>query len=118
MSAGYQTGMITTLPLVHQGKVRDSFAVGDEHLLMVASDRLSAFDVVLPDPIPGKGEMLTRHLQFLVRPHRRTSCPTTCPTLTVFDVLDDQALATRLQHAPRWSRSSSPCRWKPSCAAT
>lgn len=47
------------LPLLHQGKVRDVYAAGDEHLLIVATDRLSAFDVVLPDPIPGKGTVLT-----------------------------------------------------------
>jgi phosphoribosylaminoimidazole-succinocarboxamide synthase len=50
---------LTSLPLVNQGKVRDIYAVDDDHLLIVASDRLSAFDVVLPDPIPGKGEVLT-----------------------------------------------------------
>ncbi|MEX1993854.1 MAG: phosphoribosylaminoimidazolesuccinocarboxamide synthase [Steroidobacteraceae bacterium] len=50
---------ITGLPLVHRGKVRDNFAIGDDRLLIVASDRLSAFDVVLPDPIPGKGRVLT-----------------------------------------------------------
>ena len=48
------------LDLIHQGKVRDIYAVDDDRLLIVASDRLSAFDVVLPDPIPGKGEILTR----------------------------------------------------------
>jgi len=47
------------LPLVARGKVRDVYAVDDEHLLMVASDRLSAFDVVLPTPVPGKGAVLT-----------------------------------------------------------
>jgi len=47
------------LELLHQGKVRDIYAVDDERLLIVASDRLSAFDVILPDPIPGKGEILT-----------------------------------------------------------
>jgi phosphoribosylaminoimidazole-succinocarboxamide synthase len=48
-----------SLPLVGRGKVRDNYAVGADRLLMVASDRLSAFDVVLDDPIPGKGEILT-----------------------------------------------------------
>ena len=48
------------LPLVHRGKVRDVYALPGERLLIVATDRLSAFDVVLPDPIPGKGEMLTQ----------------------------------------------------------
>ncbi len=52
------------LNLVHRGKVRDVFDLGDGRLLMVATDRLSAFDVVLPDPIPGKGEMLTRISNF------------------------------------------------------
>ncbi len=51
--------LIEDLPLFHQGKVRDVYAVGEKHLLMVASDRLSAFDVVLPDAIPGKGRILT-----------------------------------------------------------
>jgi phosphoribosylaminoimidazole-succinocarboxamide synthase len=45
--------------LLHRGKVRDNYAIGDDRLLIVASDRLSAFDVVLPDPIPGKGRVLT-----------------------------------------------------------
>jgi phosphoribosylaminoimidazole-succinocarboxamide synthase len=47
------------LPLVHSGKVRDLYAVGDDQLLLVASDRMSAFDVILPTPIPDKGAVLT-----------------------------------------------------------
>jgi phosphoribosylaminoimidazole-succinocarboxamide synthase len=47
------------LPLVHSGKVRDVYAVGDDQLLLVASDRLSAYDVILPTPIPDKGAVLT-----------------------------------------------------------
>jgi len=50
---------IKSLEKIHSGKVRDLYAVDAHHLLVVASDRLSAFDVVLPDPIPGKGEVLT-----------------------------------------------------------
>ncbi|MFO1350856.1 MAG: phosphoribosylaminoimidazolesuccinocarboxamide synthase [Gammaproteobacteria bacterium] len=50
---------LTHLPLVYRGKVRDLYAVDDRHWLIVASDRLSAFDVVLPTAIPGKGAMLT-----------------------------------------------------------
>jgi len=50
---------LETLPLVNRGKVRDIYAVGTDHLLIVTTDRLSAFDVVLPDPIPGKGAVLT-----------------------------------------------------------
>ncbi len=50
---------IKSLPFLHRGKVRDIYAVGDDKLLIVQTDRLSAFDVILPDPIPGKGEVLT-----------------------------------------------------------
>ena len=49
---------------LHQGKVRDIYAVDDRHMLIVTTDRLSAFDVVLPDPIPGKGQVLTRISNF------------------------------------------------------
>ena len=48
------------LPLIHRGKVRDVYEVDDKTLLMVASDRVSAFDVGLPQPIPNKGEVLTQ----------------------------------------------------------
>ena len=51
---------LSSLPLLTRGKVRDNYAVGDDRILMVASDRLSAFDVVMGEPIPGKGELLTR----------------------------------------------------------
>ena len=50
---------LKSLPLVHRGKVRDIYAVDDDRLLIVQTDRLSAFDVILPDPIPGKGKLLT-----------------------------------------------------------
>ncbi|EIJ41328.1 phosphoribosylaminoimidazole-succinocarboxamide synthase [Beggiatoa alba B18LD] len=50
---------LTQLSLLHRGKVRDIYAVDDDHLLIVASDRLSAFDVILPTPIPEKGKILT-----------------------------------------------------------
>jgi phosphoribosylaminoimidazole-succinocarboxamide synthase len=52
------------LDLLHRGKVRDVYALAGNELLIVASDRLSAFDVVLPDPIPGKGEMLCQMSNF------------------------------------------------------
>jgi len=52
------------LAMIHRGKVRDVYALPSERLLIVATDRLSAFDVVLPDPIPGKGEMLTQISNF------------------------------------------------------
>ena len=55
---------LTSLPLLARGKVRDIYAVGDDKLLIVTSDRLSAFDVILPDPIPGKGKVLTQLANF------------------------------------------------------
>ena len=60
MSAPLLESHITSLPLIHKGKVRDIYGVGDDKLLIVTTDRLSAFDVVMPTPIPGKGEVLTR----------------------------------------------------------
>ena len=53
-----------SLPLLARGKVRDNYAVGSDRLLMIASDRLSAFDVVMGQPIPGKGELLTSMAMF------------------------------------------------------
>ena len=50
---------LKSLVLLHSGKVRDIYAVDDEHMLIVTTDRLSDFDVILPDPIPGKGSVLT-----------------------------------------------------------
>ena len=61
--AVYETN-VPGLELVGRGKVRDIYAVDDAHLLIVATDRLSAFDVVLPDPIPGKGAVLTELSRF------------------------------------------------------
>ncbi len=58
---------LTSLPLRCRGKVRDVYDVDDEHLLIVATDRLSAFDVVLPTPIPGKGRLLTAMAEFWFR---------------------------------------------------
>ena len=53
-----------SFPLIARGKVRDNYAVGNDRILMVASDRISAFDVVMSEPIPGKGETLTRMALF------------------------------------------------------
>lgn len=58
------TSNIASLPLLARGKVRDNYAVGDDRILMVASDRLSAFDVIMGEPIPGKGELLTQMALF------------------------------------------------------
>ena len=79
---------LQSLDLINRGKVRDIYAVDDGHMLIVATDRLSAFDVVLPNPIPGKGAVLTELSNFwfertakLVANH--------CSTLRLEDVLSD-----------------------------
>ncbi|MFN3612208.1 phosphoribosylaminoimidazolesuccinocarboxamide synthase [Tepidimonas sp.] len=59
MVAALHTSHLTSLPLLARGKVRDNYAVGDDRILMVATDRISAFDVIMGEPIPGKGELLT-----------------------------------------------------------
>ena len=64
MSHPLHTSDLTSLPLLARGKVRDNYAVGDDRILMVASDRISAFDVIMGEPIPGKGELLTQMALF------------------------------------------------------
>ena len=86
---------IPGLPLIGRGKVRDIYAVSDEYLLIVTSDRLSAFDVVLPDPVPGKGEVLTRISLFWFR-MMADLVDNQLTDITVEDVVPDPALADRL----------------------
>ncbi|MDP3785881.1 MAG: phosphoribosylaminoimidazolesuccinocarboxamide synthase, partial [Undibacterium sp.] len=57
--AGILETNLKSLPFLHRGKVRDIYAVGDDKLLVIQTDRLSAFDVILDDPIPNKGKILT-----------------------------------------------------------
>jgi phosphoribosylaminoimidazole-succinocarboxamide synthase len=64
MSATVFHSNVRELPLIHRGKVRDIYAIDDDHMLIVTTDRLSAFDVVLPDPIPDKGRVLTQISNF------------------------------------------------------
>ena len=59
MSTALLQSDIKSLPLLHRGKVRDIYSVDNRHLLIVQTDRLSAFDVILPTPVPGKGHVLT-----------------------------------------------------------
>jgi len=84
----YETKLKGLKP-IYQGKVRDLFAIDDEHMLIVASDRLSAFDVVMPEPIPGKGQILTQVTNFwfdktdkIIRSHRAD--------LDIEEVLEDK----------------------------
>src|SRR5512139_111535 len=64
MTSGLLHSNIRSLPSVYRGKVRDSYAVGDDKLLLVTSDRLSAFDVVMNQPIPDKGCVLNAMSNF------------------------------------------------------
>ena len=64
MTSSLHTSALTSLPLLARGKVRDNYAVGEDRILMVATDRLSAFDVIMGEPIPGKGELLTQMALF------------------------------------------------------
>ena len=92
----YSTDMLSMLPLIHQGKVRDCFALDDEHMLIVASDRLSAFDVVLPDPLPGKGALLTQISNFWFD-QTRNIIDNHMTGVTVSDVFADPALIALLE---------------------
>ena len=96
MSTDYNASLVTQYPLIHQGKVRDSFAIDDDHMLIVASDRLSAFDVVMDEPIPGKGEILTQIANFWFD---RTEhiVPNHLAGIEVAEVIDDAQLLAVLE---------------------
>jgi phosphoribosylaminoimidazole-succinocarboxamide synthase len=64
MSSALLQSSLTSLPLLGRGKVRENYAVGDDRILMIATDRLSAFDVIMGEPMPGKGALLTRMALF------------------------------------------------------
>ena len=87
--------MVPELPLLGRGKVRDIYSVDDHHLLIVTTDRLSAYDVVLPDPIPGKGEILTRISLFWFR-MMADIIDNQLTDLTVDDVVKDPASRQQL----------------------
>ncbi|MEW6692382.1 MAG: phosphoribosylaminoimidazolesuccinocarboxamide synthase [Pseudomonadota bacterium] len=90
---------IPNLPLIHRGKVRDIYGVDDKHLLIVTTDRLSAFDVILPTPIPGKGEVLTQTALFWFKRFERLIPNHLATDLTLEDVIPDAQLRAML--APR-----------------
>ena len=64
MPKALHTTHITSLPLLHKGKGRDIYDIDDDHMLIVTTDRISAFDVVMPTAIPGKGEVLNEVTRF------------------------------------------------------
>jgi len=86
---------LRSLKKIHQGKVRDIYDVDEEHLLIVATDRLSAFDVVLPDPIPFKGQVLTQISLFWFDKTAAIS-PNHLSGLRVEDVVSDAAERAQL----------------------
>ena len=92
----YTTDMLDCLPLIHQGKVRDSFALDENHMLIVASDRLSAFDVVLPDPVPGKGALLTKVSNFWFEKTQHI-IDNHLTGISVSDVIADPGLAALIE---------------------
>ncbi len=99
---------LTSLPLLGRGKVRENYAVGEDRILMVASDRLSAFDVIMGEPIPGKGALLTRmalfwfdKLQGIVHNHLTGEDPLAVVTPGEREQIRDRAmLVKRLKPLP------------------
>lgn len=87
---------IPELPLIGRGKVRDIYGVGDDHLLIVTTDRLSAYDVVLPDAIPGKGAILTKLSLFWFN-MMADIIDNQLTDLTMDDVVMDTALCDRMR---------------------
>jgi len=98
---------LESLPLHNRGKVRDIYGAGDDHLLIVTSDRLSAFDVVLPTPIPGKGNVLTALSNFWFARTGHIVANHLCD-VTLEDVVPDPA-----ERAPLEGRSMVVRRLKP-----
>ncbi len=93
MSQPLHASTITSLPKIHAGKVRDIFAVGDQHMLLVSTDRLSAFDVILPQSFPGKGAVLTRLTSFWMHRFASLLPNQMAPEMHLADWLDARELA-------------------------
>ena len=116
----YHADLITPFPLIHQGKVRDSFAIDAQHMLIVASDRLSAFDVVMAEPIPGKGEILTQISNFWFE-RTRDMVPNHLSGIDLADLIEDSDLLQLLRHRAAGRITSVPARsaafhCRPGCA--
>lgn len=93
MPAVFQTDL--PLPLLHKGKVRDIYDIDEQHMLIVTTDRLSAFDVVLPQPIPGKGEVLNRVARFWFR-RTESLLPNHTADLPLESVIPDPSIRGQL----------------------
>jgi phosphoribosylaminoimidazole-succinocarboxamide synthase len=93
MTTALLESSITSLPRIHRGKVRDIYALGDDHLLIVTSDRLSAFDVIMPNGIPGKGAVLTAVTEFWMQKFSDIIPNHSAPEIRLADYLTREELA-------------------------
>ncbi|MEO1119544.1 MAG: phosphoribosylaminoimidazolesuccinocarboxamide synthase [Pseudomonadota bacterium] len=98
---------IDSLDLIARGKVRDVYAVDDDHLAIIATDRLSAFDVVLPDPVPGKGIVLTQLSRFWFA-RMASVVPNHTTTLSLADVAGNTAANRALEPRAMIVRRTTP----------
>ncbi len=89
MPATLHTSHIKSLPLLHSGKVRDIYDIDDDHMLIVTTDRISAFDVIMPTAIPGKGAILNQVTQFWLDKLSHI-IPNQVSDLRIEDVLPDE----------------------------
>ena len=92
------TPIIQNLDLIAQGKVRDIYAIDQDHLLLVTSDRMSAFDVVLPDPIPNKGQVLTQLSLFWFKQTESIVANHLSNNFSLEDVLQNQSDIDYFRH--------------------
>lgn len=92
MNALYQSNL-TSLPLINRGKVRDIYDLDKDHLLIVTTDRISAFDVILPTPIPGKGRILSETAQFWFKQTQNIIPNHIAHNLSLSDYLTPEELA-------------------------
>ena len=97
MSKTLYAATLRSLPKLHSGKVRDIYVVDERHLLIVTSDRLSAFDVILPTPIPGKGAVLTQLSNFWFE-RLRPVIPNHLADITPEQVVPDPGEREQLEH--------------------
>jgi len=95
MSPALYESDLPGLKLLNRGKVRDIYDIDEHHLLIVTTDRLSAFDVVMPQPIPGKGEVLTRVANFWFR-RMQHILPNHLSDIPLSDAVPDEAARRRL----------------------
>ncbi|EQD34700.1 SAICAR synthetase [mine drainage metagenome] len=114
--AVYRTSL-RGLEKIHEGKVRDIYAAGPDAMLIVTTDRLSAFDVVLPDPIPGKGRMLDQISQFWFE-RTRHIVPNHLAGRQIESLVTDPASGPCWRGARSSFDASRRCRSRRWCAAT